>query len=105
MELTDFHRATFVDMQYLSKTTVEMHYEMPLRTSIINLKIYDVRGRLVRRLASNEPGGPAGNIIWDGRDETGSVARVGIYIALLEAINSSGGLERAKGVVVLARRL
>ena len=78
---------------------------MPIQTSIINLKIYDIRGRLVRRLASNEPGGPAGNIIWDGRDDTGAIARIGIYIALLEAVNSNGALESAKGVLVLARRL
>jgi len=36
MELTDGHRATFVNMQYLSKTTVEMHYEMPLSEVIMD---------------------------------------------------------------------
>jgi len=84
---------------------IVIHYEMPLERSIINLKIYDIRGRLIRRLASNEPGGPAGNIIWDGRDESGAVARIGVYIALLEAVNSAGALESAKGVLVLAWRL
>jgi hypothetical protein len=84
---------------------VVIHYEMPLQTSIVNLKIYDIRGRLIRRLANNEPGGLSGNIVWDGRDEVGAVARIGIYIALLEAVNSNGGLESAKGILVLARRL
>jgi len=82
-----------------------IHYEMPLQTSIINMKIYDIRGRLIRRLASNEPGGPAGNIVWDGRDDSGAVARIGVYIALLEAVTSMGAVESAKGVLVLARRL
>jgi hypothetical protein len=82
-----------------------IHYEMPLRTSVLNLKIYDIRGRLIRRLSSNEPGGTSGNIIWDGRDEAGDFARIGIYIALLEAVNGNGGLESAKGILVLARRL
>jgi GTP-binding protein LepA len=36
MELTDMHRATFKDMQYLSKTTVDMHYEMPLSELIMD---------------------------------------------------------------------
>jgi GTP-binding protein LepA len=36
MELTDMHRATFVDMQYLSPTTVDMHYEMPLSELIMD---------------------------------------------------------------------
>jgi GTP-binding protein LepA len=36
MELTDLHRASFVNMQYLSATTVEMHYEMPLSELIMD---------------------------------------------------------------------
>jgi hypothetical protein len=84
---------------------IVIHYEMPLQTSIINVKIYDVRGRLVRRLASNEPGGAVGNIVWDGRDDNGAVARIGVYIAFLEAVTSTGTVESAKGVLVLARRL
>jgi GTP-binding protein LepA len=36
MELTDLHRASFVNMQYLSGTTVEMHYEMPLSELIMD---------------------------------------------------------------------
>ena len=36
MELTTGRRATFVDMQYLSTTTVDMHYEMPLSELIMD---------------------------------------------------------------------
>jgi GTP-binding protein LepA len=36
MELSTSRRATFVDMQYLSKTTVELHYEMPLSELIMD---------------------------------------------------------------------
>jgi GTP-binding protein LepA len=36
MELTDSHRGTFVNMQYLSPTTVDMHYEMPLSELIMD---------------------------------------------------------------------
>jgi GTP-binding protein LepA len=36
MELTELHRSTFVNMQYLSATTVEMHYEMPLSELIMD---------------------------------------------------------------------
>jgi GTP-binding protein LepA len=36
MELTELHRSTFVNMQYLSVTTVEMHYEMPLSELIMD---------------------------------------------------------------------
>jgi len=36
MELATGRRATFVNMQYLSKTTVELHYEMPLSELIMD---------------------------------------------------------------------
>jgi GTP-binding protein LepA len=36
MELAQGRRATFSDMQYLSQTTVEMHYEMPLSELIMD---------------------------------------------------------------------
>jgi len=36
MELATGRRATFVDMQYLSATTVDMHYEMPLSEMIMD---------------------------------------------------------------------
>ncbi|MBN2405890.1 MAG: elongation factor 4 [Coriobacteriia bacterium] len=36
MELAEGHRATFKDMQYLSATTVDMHYEIPLSELIMD---------------------------------------------------------------------
>jgi GTP-binding protein LepA len=36
MDLSQTRRATFVNMQYLSETTVEMHYEMPLSELIMD---------------------------------------------------------------------
>lgn len=36
MELSQARRATFVNMQYLSENTVEMHYEMPLSELIMD---------------------------------------------------------------------
>ncbi len=36
MDLSISRRASFIDMQYLSKTTVELHYEMPLSELIMD---------------------------------------------------------------------
>ena len=36
MDLTIEHRGSFINMQYLSKTTVEMHWEMPLSELILD---------------------------------------------------------------------
>ena len=85
---------------------VSIHYDLPLQTSLITIKIFDVRGRLIRRLASGEPAGPSGERIWDGLDDERGKARMGIYIILLEAIDERGGVVvSAKGALVLAGRL
>jgi hypothetical protein len=81
-----------------------IHYELPLQSGIMNLKIYDSKGRQVRKLSNNELCGPHGDVVWDGRNDEGRTARIGIYIALLEAINEQGVLS-AKTVIVLAGRL
>jgi len=83
-----------------------IQYEVPLQVSMVSVRIFDVKGRLVRRLANNEPSGAKGSVFWDGRDDERRKARIGLYIVLLEAIDDRGGvLETAKGVVVLAARL
>jgi len=72
----------------------------------MNLKIFDARGRQVRRLSNNELCGPHGDVLWDGRNDEGRTARIGIYIVVLEAINEQEGTAFSfKTVVVLAGRL
>jgi len=85
---------------------VLIHYEVPIEVSMIRIRIYDVRGRLIRTLVNNEPSGARGDVVWNGRDDDNQKARVGIYVVLLEAISEIGGIvETAKGAVVLAARL
>lgn len=81
-------------------------YEAPVAPMTLNISIYDVRGRLIRRLASNEHGGLRGEIPWDGRDDYGRCARIGMYVVFLEALDENGGqIFAARGVVILAGKL
>lgn len=81
-------------------------YRLPVTTSRVNVKIYDLRGRHVRFLANNQPSGSENSIIWDGRDDAGRLARMGIYVVFLQALNASAGvLMSDKGTVVLAGKL
>ena len=79
---------------------------LPMAVASINLKIYDVLGRLVRFLCNNEPSGSERSVVWDGNADNGRKCRMGIYIVYLEAFDSSQGiLKAAKKTVVLAGRL
>ncbi len=83
-----------------------IHYELRIPTPLISIKIFDVRGRLIRRLVDNEPSSGRGEAIWDGLDDQRRKARIGIYIVLIEAINAEGGtLETRKGAVVVGGKL
>jgi len=81
-------------------------YQLPTATAAINIKIFDLRGRLIRFLANNKPSGSSDTIIWDGRDNNGRRASIGIYVVFLQAINAKeGALVTHKKTVVLADKL
>jgi hypothetical protein len=78
-------------------------YELPVRTDAVSVTVYDSRGRLIRRLLTAEAGTYRGEVVWDGRDDEQGMARVGIYVVVLEAIDEKGGsMVTERGVVVLA---
>ena len=75
-------------------------------TSTINLRIYDIKGRLVRILANGELAGTQGEIVWDGLDDNKQRARIGVYVVFLEATDqSSGNVVTAKAAAVVATKL
>jgi hypothetical protein len=83
-----------------------IHYNLPMPASTLNVKIYDIKGRCIRTLANCEFIGAKGEIIWDGFDESRQRARIGVYVVYLEATDrSSGRVERAKAVAVVATKL
>ena len=81
-------------------------YQLPMVTSYVNLRIYDVRGRCIRILKAASASGSKGSVVWDGRDDEGRLARIGIYIVYIEGLGSMEGVvASAKTTVVLAGRL
>lgn len=81
-------------------------YELPVTTATVNIKIYDIRGRLIRFLANNQSSGSINSVIWDGKDNNDQRARMGIYIVFLQALNAQAGvLKTVKKTVVLAGKL
>ncbi len=85
-------------------TIVQMN--LPVTTAAVHLKIYDLRGRLIRRLLNNHATGSRFEVIWNGRDEQGQLVRTGLYIVFLHAIRAEQGvLVSAKTTVVLARNM
>lgn len=83
-----------------------IRYNLPTSTSTISVKVFDIKGRLVRTLANANLAGAQGEIIWDGMDDSRQRARIGPYIIYLESIDAQGGtVASAKAVVVVAAKL
>ena len=83
-----------------------IRYNLPLMASTINIRIYDVKGRLIRTLVNGEIAGAQGDIVWNGFDDNKQRARIGVYVIFLEATDrSSGKVVTAKAVAVVARKL
>ena len=55
----------------------------------VQLEVFDVRGRLIRRLVSAAMGTGRHEVVWDGRDDTGVAAASGTYVARLRAAEAS----------------
>lgn len=71
----------------------------------VSLRIYDIRGRLVKKLIDQEYIFKEENTItWDGKNEDGSFLPVGIYICYLEAVNENGS-SFDKATLILAKEL
>ena len=64
----------------------------------VNLEIFDIRGRLVRKLVNGSLPAGARQTVWDGRDDASRDVASGVYFVRLKA-----GEEKAHGRVVLLR--
>ncbi len=81
---------------------LEIKYKLKEVGSTASISIYDSRGRLVINLSNNILLELEGQQIWDGIDQKGNKANIGIYIIYIEVVNLNGNVEHHKLTAVLA---
>ncbi len=69
------------------------------------ITIYDVKGRLVRKLVQNELLGTKGTFSWNGLNDNNEKARIGIYIIYFEVFDLDGNVKSYKKTTVLSGHL
>ena len=79
----------------------QINYELEKPGYIANISIFDSAGRFVMKLANNEILGTSGTIVWNGKDETGKRQNLGVYVILVEILNTTGEIYQYKDGVVL----
>ena len=68
------------------KPGTEVHFDLAASGNL-RLSIYDLHGRLVRRLLDHPTGAGCHRVGWDGKDGAGMGASPGIYFVRLETVD------------------
>ncbi len=92
----DLRRASLALHPNPARPSCQVQFSLPA-ASAIDLDVYDVAGRRLRRLWSGTLGPGAHAFAWDGDDEAGRPAASGVYFLRLEA----GGASRSEKLVLL----
>ncbi len=72
---------------------------------LVRLSVFDINGRLVRRLIDGETVDSGRVTFWDGSLGDGARARTGVYLLMFEArMHASGETFRARSPLILVRR-
>lgn len=84
------------------KELMVLGYSLEKSGYVANIDIRDVGGFLIKSLKNNETLSASGLITWDGIDESGKLANIGMYIIIGEAFHLDGDVVPLKKVCVLA---
>ncbi len=87
------------------RDVVQVFYEFNQPGYVANVTIFNSRGRRIRFLHENELLGTSGSFLWDGEDETGRKADIGIYVFFIEVFDLNGNVKAYKKTCVLAHKL
>lgn len=79
----------------------KIQYTLDKPGFVANISIFDATGKFVMKLVNNEILGTSGTIEWNGKDQTGQLKSIGVYIVLVEIFNTAGEVFRYKDGVVL----
>ncbi|HEY0742830.1 MAG TPA: lamin tail domain-containing protein [Chryseosolibacter sp.] len=79
-------------------------YHLDQSGYVVNVKIVDAHGRVVKDVAENELLAAEGFFIWRGDTSSGSKAAIGAYLVWFEAFDQNGNVITVKKRVVIADR-
>ncbi len=84
---------------------LSLDYQTDRSGYLASVRIFDSSGRLVKNLLKNELLATQGSLRWDGDLDSGSKARIGIYILHLQITAADGTVKEQKLTCVVAAKL
>lgn len=82
-----------------------INFDLADTDNILDVRIYDNQGRLIRLLEDNYFIGQQGILTWDGINDEGEKAAIGTYVVLVSVKNTNGDENIFKLVTVLGGNL
>ncbi|MFC4211392.1 lamin tail domain-containing protein [Pedobacter lithocola] len=82
-----------------------LDYQVTESACFATVNVYSDKGRLVRKLLKNQTIGTKGILTWDGLNDDGQKASVGIYVVIFDVFDLSGNPKRFKNTCVLAAKI
>jgi hypothetical protein len=83
---------------------INICYSFDKPGNVISIWIFDPMGRMIRQLALNLLSGTSGCILWDGTDDNGRRANMGIYLVYIRIFDLDGKVSHIKKTCVLSIR-
>jgi flagellar hook assembly protein FlgD len=78
-----------------------INYNFSQSGYVVNVTIFDAKGRLINQLVRNETPGLQGFYKWDGLTDEGEKARSGLYIILVDLFDLNGNRKKLKKEVAI----
>jgi hypothetical protein len=85
-----------------NKDILQINYQFDKPGCRAQVYIFDIMGRLVRRLLNNESLGIQGSFTWDGTDDSRKMCMVGMYVIFIRTVFDDGTVKEYKKPCVLA---
>jgi len=101
-EMFDLATETFSPNQDGQDDIMVLSYSLDKPNYVANVSIHDAAGFKIRELSSNELLGSQGILTWDGTNNDGNIADLGIYIIVGELFHVDGDVINFKKTTVLA---
>ena len=79
-------------------------YNLNASGMVGSVVIYDKNGRIIKRVLNNELLGVDGQLTWDGTNEQGNKASVGIYLVYFESFTANGEVFSQRSPITLKTR-
>jgi len=84
---------------------LNLDYQVTEHASFATVNIYSDKGRLIKRLLKNQTIGTKGTLTWDGFNDNGQKATVGVYVILFNVFDLNGVKKQFRNTCVLAAKL